>query len=174
MLADLPNGATSVTVLGGSGCAGSHDQLLALGDRLKAPMVHALIMAAFPELNRRCRMRSSSGSKPAAVWFPETPTVWAAVTPRCQLGSTRHPAGGRPPPWLLSGLERGTCTNRRTVLRDRILARVLAGLKHRLLAPELVATFVAEYIAEGEPRESECDVPALAAARPISRALTGR
>jgi len=41
-LADLLNGATRVTVLGGSGCAGAHDQLLALGDRLKVPIVHAL------------------------------------------------------------------------------------------------------------------------------------
>ena len=31
-----------MTVLCGSGCQGAHDQLLALGDRLKAPMVHAL------------------------------------------------------------------------------------------------------------------------------------
>jgi hypothetical protein len=30
------------------------------------------------------------------------------------------------------------------VLRDRIVARVLTGLKHRLLAPELVDAFVAE------------------------------
>jgi hypothetical protein len=44
--------------------------------------------------------------------------------------------------------ERDTCTNRRTVLRDQILARVCAGLKDRLLAPELVETFVAEYVAE--------------------------
>ena len=41
-LADLLNGGTKVTVLGGSGCAGAHDQLLALGERLKAPMVHTL------------------------------------------------------------------------------------------------------------------------------------
>jgi pyruvate dehydrogenase (quinone) len=41
-LADLLNGAGRVTVLCGSGCAGAHDQLLALGERLKAPMVHAL------------------------------------------------------------------------------------------------------------------------------------
>ena len=35
--------ATSrVTILCGSGCAGAHDELLALGERLKAPMVHAL------------------------------------------------------------------------------------------------------------------------------------
>jgi pyruvate dehydrogenase (quinone) len=40
-LADLLNGATRVTVFGGAGCAGAHAQLLALGERLKAPMVHA-------------------------------------------------------------------------------------------------------------------------------------
>ena len=41
-LADLLNGAVRVTVLGGSGCEGAHSQLLALGEKLKAPMVHAL------------------------------------------------------------------------------------------------------------------------------------
>lgn len=41
-LAELLNGKGRVTVLCGSGCQGAHDQLLALGDRLKAPMVHAL------------------------------------------------------------------------------------------------------------------------------------
>jgi pyruvate dehydrogenase (quinone) len=41
-LADLLNGCSRVTLLCGSGCAGAHDQLLALGDKLKCPMVHAL------------------------------------------------------------------------------------------------------------------------------------
>lgn len=41
-LADLLNSADRITLLCGSGCAGAHDQLLALGERLKAPMVHAL------------------------------------------------------------------------------------------------------------------------------------
>jgi pyruvate dehydrogenase (quinone) len=41
-LAALLNGKGRVTVLCGSGCQGAHDQLLALGDRLKAPLVHAL------------------------------------------------------------------------------------------------------------------------------------
>src|SRR5437870_9442070 len=41
-LAALLNGEGRVTILCGSGCAGAHDQLLALGERLKAPMVHAL------------------------------------------------------------------------------------------------------------------------------------
>ena len=41
-LAALLNGRGRVTVLCGSGCQGAHDQLLALGQRLQAPMVHAL------------------------------------------------------------------------------------------------------------------------------------
>jgi pyruvate dehydrogenase (quinone) len=40
-LAALLNGDGSVTMLCGSGCKGAHDQVLALADRLKAPVVHA-------------------------------------------------------------------------------------------------------------------------------------
>ena len=41
-LAELLNGASRVTILCGSGCQGAHTELLALGDRLKAPMVHTM------------------------------------------------------------------------------------------------------------------------------------
>jgi pyruvate dehydrogenase (quinone) len=41
-LADLLNNAGPITLMCGSGCAGAHDQLLALGQKLKSPMVHAL------------------------------------------------------------------------------------------------------------------------------------
>jgi pyruvate dehydrogenase (quinone) len=41
-LAALLNGDGRVTILCGSGCQGAHDELLALGERLKSPMVHAL------------------------------------------------------------------------------------------------------------------------------------
>jgi pyruvate dehydrogenase (quinone) len=41
-LATLLNGENRVTILCGSGCAGAHDELLAIGERLKAPMVHAM------------------------------------------------------------------------------------------------------------------------------------
>jgi pyruvate dehydrogenase (quinone) len=41
-LAALLNGESRVTILCGSGCQGAHNELLALGERLKAPMVHAL------------------------------------------------------------------------------------------------------------------------------------
>ena len=41
-LAALLNGEGRVTILCGLGCAGAHDELMAVGERLKAPMVHAL------------------------------------------------------------------------------------------------------------------------------------
>src|SRR3984893_11968170 len=41
-LAALLNGGDRITLLCGSGCQGAHDELLAIGERLKAPMVHAL------------------------------------------------------------------------------------------------------------------------------------
>ncbi|MGY3622211.1 ubiquinone-dependent pyruvate dehydrogenase [Bradyrhizobium sp. USDA 10063] len=41
-LAVLLNGSRRVTILCGSGCAGAHNELLALGELLKAPMVHTL------------------------------------------------------------------------------------------------------------------------------------
>jgi pyruvate dehydrogenase (quinone) len=41
-LAAMLNGDGRVTILCGSGCQGAHDELLALGARIKAPMVHAL------------------------------------------------------------------------------------------------------------------------------------
>ena len=44
--------------------------------------------------------------------------------------------------------ERGTCDNRRTVVRKRLTEQVLAGLKGRLLAPELVEEFIRTYTAE--------------------------
>ncbi|MBB4007999.1 ubiquinone-dependent pyruvate dehydrogenase [Allorhizobium taibaishanense] len=41
-LAALLNGGRKVTLLCGSGCAGAHEEMLALAERLKAPIVHAL------------------------------------------------------------------------------------------------------------------------------------
>src|SRR5258708_14475393 len=41
-LAELLSGERRVTMLCGSGCQGAHDQVVALADCLKAPVVHAL------------------------------------------------------------------------------------------------------------------------------------
>jgi DNA invertase Pin-like site-specific DNA recombinase len=92
-------------------------------------------------------------------------------------GSARNRGAGlaaaRRPKWPLSGLikcgvckgpmsvmgaggrlgcsnyvERRSCSNNRTVLRDRLQARVLTGLKERLLTPELVEEFTRSYVDE--------------------------
>jgi len=41
-LAELLNESNRITLLCGAGCTGAHDELVNLGDTLKAPMVHAL------------------------------------------------------------------------------------------------------------------------------------
>lgn len=41
-IAEILNQSQKITVLGGSGCAGAHAELLALCDALKSPVVHAL------------------------------------------------------------------------------------------------------------------------------------
>src|SRR6202021_2990088 len=40
--ADVLNRAQKVTILGGAGCQGAHDELVALAARLRAPIVHAM------------------------------------------------------------------------------------------------------------------------------------
>ena len=45
-------------------------------------------------------------------------------------------------------LERGICSNNRTVLRDKLQGQVFDGLKQRLLSPELVEQFVNTYVQE--------------------------
>jgi pyruvate dehydrogenase (quinone) len=40
--AEILNDAGKVTILGGAGCDGAHDELIGMGERLKAPIVHAM------------------------------------------------------------------------------------------------------------------------------------
>ena len=42
VLADLLNRAERITILGGAGCAGAHDELIELAGKLQAPIVHAM------------------------------------------------------------------------------------------------------------------------------------
>ena len=52
--------------------------------------------------------------------------------------------------------DRGTCTNRKTIKRTVVEERVLGGLRDRLMHPDLVAEFIAEFqrATEGERREA--------------------
>jgi hypothetical protein len=43
---------------------------------------------------------------------------------------------------------KGTCSNSATITRQQIEARVLSGLKDKLMAPELVRTFIEEFQSE--------------------------
>ncbi|HTD55646.1 MAG TPA: thiamine pyrophosphate-dependent enzyme, partial [Silvibacterium sp.] len=40
--AEILNSARKITILGGAGCEGAHDELIATAERLKAPIVHAM------------------------------------------------------------------------------------------------------------------------------------
>jgi pyruvate dehydrogenase (quinone) len=42
LAADVINEAKRITILGGAGCEGAHDELIAVAERLKAPVVHAM------------------------------------------------------------------------------------------------------------------------------------
>jgi pyruvate dehydrogenase (quinone) len=42
ILADVLNGPKKITILGGAGCAGAHDELIELAGKLQAPIVHAM------------------------------------------------------------------------------------------------------------------------------------
>ena len=53
-LAALLNGAGRITILCGSGCQGAHDELVALGERLKAPMVHSMRGKEYVEWANPC------------------------------------------------------------------------------------------------------------------------
>ena len=96
-----------------------------------------------------------------------------AALSRSHLNVGQRLVAARRPVWPLSGLvrcgvcrdpmgvvandgrlgcsnrrERGTCTNPRTLLRDRLLRRVFEGLKHKLLTPAAVGAFREAFIAE--------------------------
>ncbi len=54
-------------------------------------------------------------------------------------------------------VNRGTCRNTRTIPRQVIEGRVLDGLRDRLLAPDLVKTFIEEFIAEVNRLNAEAE-----------------
>jgi site-specific DNA recombinase len=54
-------------------------------------------------------------------------------------------------------VNRGTCSDKRTVARSAIEQRVLSGLKDKLLARDLIATFEKEFQEEWDRRASETE-----------------
>jgi pyruvate dehydrogenase (quinone) len=51
LLADVLNRSSKITILGGAGCAGAHDELIELAGKLQSPIVHALRGKEFIEFD---------------------------------------------------------------------------------------------------------------------------
>lgn len=71
---------------------------------------------------------------------------------------------------------RGTCTNKRTILREKLEARVLTGLQERLVSAEVVKEAVRAYAEEtnrlNQQRRAQQDTDRRVLAK-IERAITG-
>jgi len=89
---------------------------------------------------------TSTGAALAAARRPRWPLAGLVRCALCDGPMSVVGTGGRL--GCTNHVERGTCSNRRTVARDAVLSRVLVGLKERLLAPELVEEFARAYVAE--------------------------
>lgn len=59
--------------------------------------------------------------------------------------------------WLCHSGSKGTCSNNATVSREEIEARVLGGLKERLMAPELVREFIRAFQEEANRAAAELE-----------------
>jgi DNA invertase Pin-like site-specific DNA recombinase len=98
--------------------------------------------------NRRAVAADSNaaGAALAAVRRPRWPLAGLVRCGLCSGPMSVVGSGGRL--GCTNRVARGTCGNRRTVVRDLVLRQVLAGLKERLLAPALVEEFARAYVAE--------------------------
>ena len=63
----------------------------------------------------------------------------------------------------------GTCSNRKTIKRIDVEARVLGGLKHQLMHPDLVAEFIAEFHLEIEKDRREGEAGRVEAERALAK-----
>ena len=64
--ADILNRAQKVTILGGAGCEGAHDELVALAAKLKAPIVHAHARQGVHRVRQSLRRRHD---RPAGLFL---------------------------------------------------------------------------------------------------------
>jgi hypothetical protein len=97
----------------------------------------------------RCRRRRAQPGAPTPPPVLRAAGLWAV---RRRLHDHR-PRSLR----LRQPQEQGTCGNNRTILRPEIDERVLAGLKERLLAPDLFQEFAREVQRELEARTRDAD-----------------
>ena len=167
------------TILGGKGRADGM-----LRNRLYAgELVHNRTSKIVEPVSRSVRIRANANDTWTVQLVPELRIVeqslWEKVQLQLEMRMTSQPQSQRRPKHLLSGL--GTCgvcgagwikvqrcywgcsgarngagcSNNRVISDERFEARVLSGLKDRLLDPEAVALFVQEYHEENARRDRE-------------------
>ena len=119
---------------------------LAIIDRELWDRVQARLNASRRVVTETTPDSSSLGGRLAAARRPKWPLSGLVRCGVCEGPMSVVGSGGRL--GCSSHVERGTCDNRRTVARDRLVERVLIGLKEGLLAPELVEAFVEGYVEE--------------------------
>jgi DNA invertase Pin-like site-specific DNA recombinase len=119
---------------------------LAIIDRELWDQVQARLNASRRVVTETVSDSGSLGGRLAAVRRPKWPLSGLVRCGVCEGPMSVVGSGGRL--GCANHVERGTCDNRRTVARDRLVERVLIGLKEGLLAPELVEAFVEGYVEE--------------------------
>jgi site-specific DNA recombinase len=98
-----------------------------------------------PEPNTQVQ-QGNMGTRLASARRPKWPLAGLVRCGLCEGPMSVSGAGGRLA--CANHVECGTCSNRRKVLRDKLLARVMVALKERLMAPELVEAFARAYVEE--------------------------
>ena len=155
-----------------------------LRNRLYAgELVHNRTSKIVEPVSRNVRIRPNATESWAIQPVPELriiePALWEQVQLQLEMRATTHPETQRRPKHLLSGLGRcgvcgsgwikirrgfwgcsGTrngagCSNTRIISDERYQARVLSGLKERLLDPEAVSLCVRLYHEENARRDRE-------------------
>ncbi|HEY7810952.1 MAG TPA: recombinase family protein [Allosphingosinicella sp.] len=144
-------------------------------------LVHNRTSKVVEPVTRAIRIRPNGSESWVVRAVPELRIVdealWDRVQLQLELRRATQPQTQRRPKHLLSGLGRcgvcgsgwiiirngfwgcagarngGGCLNKRIISDERYEARVLAGLKERLLDPEAVALFVREYHEENARRD---------------------
>jgi hypothetical protein len=119
---------------------------LAIIDRGLWDRVQARLNASRRVVTETTPDSSNLGGRLAAARRPKWPLSGLVRCGVCERPMSVVGSGGRL--GCSSHVERGTRDNRRTVARDRLVERVLIGLKEGLLAPELVEAFVEGYVEE--------------------------
>jgi site-specific DNA recombinase len=118
----------------------------------EVPHLRIVDQDLWDRVQARCQsIKASAGvtkGKARKFWLNRRPRHLLSGLVRCGECGAKYAAVGRD--YLACGAARskGICTNRRSIRRHSLETLILDGLKDRLMQPELVKAFIAEFHAE--------------------------